>query len=205
MIRLNKVSHKYGSTEVVKNISVTFEPRKITVITGPSGEGKSTIFRIITNLIKPTTGKVEIDSADSVGMVFQNNALYPHLSVLNNLVLPQRVIMKTEKKEAISRALDTLEKLNIIDLVEKTISSLSGGESQRVAIARSVVVDNNIILLDEPTSALDEENTGKLEKLLLQLKTTKTIIIITHDLPFANRIADISYQLLNKTLTKISR
>lgn len=203
MITLNNISKSYDSVEIIKNISVSFQPQKITVIVGPSGEGKSTIFRIITNLIKPTSGDVQKDQEDSIGMVFQNNALYPHLSVLNNLVLPQRVVLKRSKVDAIKKAKNVLEQLAISDLLKKTISTLSGGEAQRVAIARSVVMDNNIILFDEPTSALDEQNTYKLETLLQELKQTKTIIIITHDLPFANRVADISYQLQNKRLTKI--
>lgn len=203
MITLNNISKSYDSVEIIKDISVSFQPRKITVIVGPSGEGKSTIFRIITNLIKPTSGDVQKDQEDSIGMVFQNNALYPHLSVLNNLVLPQRVVLKRSKVDAIKKAKNVLEQLAISDLLKKTISTLSGGEAQRVAIARSVVMDNNIILFDEPTSALDEQNTYKLETLLQELKQTKTIIIITHDLPFANRVADISYQLQNKRLTKI--
>jgi polar amino acid transport system ATP-binding protein len=201
MLKLQNIKKSFKEKMVLNNINTEFKPNKITVITGPSGEGKSTLFRIITNLIKQDEGTIVKDDHDSIGMVFQNNALYPHYNVLNNLVVPQKVILRRKKSVAIQKSLETLKILDIDHLAYKKIATLSGGESQRVAIARSLVMDNNILLLDEPTSALDYENTKKLVDLLEDLKAICTIIIITHDTLFAEMAADYQCELRNGVLT----
>ncbi len=202
MLQLQNISKSYGEKEVLRDINITFLPGKITVIVGPSGEGKSTIFRLITALTTPNQGKIIRSDDASIGMVFQNNALYPHYDVLNNLVIPQRVVLKRSKAVSIQKAEEILETLNILDLKNKPISTLSGGEAQRVAIARSLVMDNNILLFDEPTSALDYENTRNLVQLLQSLKQNRTIVIITHDTLFAEEVQDEIYQLKNGILEK---
>ncbi len=202
MLKLVNISKSFDDKVVIENVNMEFKANKISVIIGKSGEGKTTIFRIITNLIQSDSGYVSTDELDSIGMVFQGNELYPHFNVMNNLVIPQRVILKRNKKDAIANAQEVLSKLNISYLSKSFVKSLSGGEAQRVAIARELVMKKNILLLDEPTSALDEENTGILLSLLKELKKDKTIIIITHDMKFATMVADDKFEIKNKKLIK---
>ena len=198
MIKVNEIYKKFDDKVIRDNINISFKANSIISVLGKSGEGKTTLLRIIANLETYDSGSIEIDETDKIGMVFQDNQLYPHLTVLNNLVLPQKVISKTSKKTSKSIALDTLKKLGIYDLSNNYPGSLSGGEQQRVAIARALVMNKSILLLDEPTSALDSSNTNTLIKLLLNLKSEgKTIIIITHDSKFAEDVSDEIFVLKN--------
>lgn len=198
MIELINISKAFEGKEILKNVNIKFQPNKISVILGKSGEGKTTLFRIITELESMDTGTIEKEEVDKIGMVFQGNELYPHLSVMNNLLIPQRVVLKKNKKEAIINAEEVLAKLNISYLKNASIRSLSGGEAQRVAIARELVMERNIILFDEPTSALDKENVDGLVAIIKKLKEEKTILIITHDMNFAKDISDYIYTIKDK-------
>lgn len=204
MITITNLDKSFSDKVILSNINVGFPNEKISVVVGKSGEGKTTLFRIIADLETYDSGEVLLSKEDKIGMVFQSNQLYPHLSVINNLVLPQRVIMKIPKELAIKNAVKILSSLGIDDLKNQYPSSLSGGEEQRVAIARALVINKNILLLDEPTSALDSENTLILINLLKDLKNDgKTIIIITHDSDFAKKVSDYIFELSDSKLRKI--
>ncbi len=202
MLRLKNISKSYKSKVILEGLSVSFKDNSISVIVGPSGEGKTTLFRIISGLESPDYGEVLIGENDDVGMVFQDYQLYPHLNVLNNLVLPQRVVKKKSKKQSVVNALNVLKQMNINYLQKEFVSNISGGEAQRVSIARTLVMDKNIILFDEPTSALDYTNVMSLIELLKELKKSTTILIITHDMLFAEQIADEMFKIEDKKIKK---
>ncbi|MFK5882774.1 MAG: ATP-binding cassette domain-containing protein [Candidatus Izemoplasma sp.] len=205
MITITNLDKSFSEKVILSKINVEFKNEMISVVVGKSGEGKTTLFRIIADLETYDSGEITFCEEDKIGMVFQSNQLYPHLSVINNLVLPQRVIMKIPKELAINNAIKVLSSLGIEDLKDQYPSSLSGGEEQRVAIARALVINKNILLLDEPTSALDSENTTILINLLKDLKRAgKTIIIITHDSDFAKKVSDYIYELRDSKLNKIA-
>jgi len=194
MIEVKNIKKSYGDRVVLNNVNLQFQKNNITVLLGKSGEGKTTLFRIIAGIEAQDEGQVVIDNSKTT-MVFQDNQLYPHLNVFNNLVLPQRVILKRNKKEATIVSENILKRLNIEYLKYSTVESLSGGEAQRVAIARALAMDKEIILFDEPTSALDRENTANLIGLLKNLKLDKTVLIITHDEEFSIGVADTIYRI----------
>jgi|LGOV01.1.fsa_nt_gb ABC-type polar amino acid transport system ATPase subunit len=204
MLEIREVTKSFGNQLLLEEVNLTVKENKITVLVGKSGEGKTTLFRMITGLDNDYDGQIILSDGSHVGMVYQKFELYPHLSVLNNLVLPQRVVKKASKDEAYKKTVKTLNQLGIMYLMDKTITSLSGGEAQRLAIARTLVMDSNIILLDEPTSALDQENTKNLIELLSRLAQSKTILIITHDIGFAREVADFTYSINNRKIVKHS-
>ena len=204
MLKIQKVSKSFGDQVLLDNVDMIVEKNQVTVLVGKSGEGKTTLFRMIMGLDTDYKGQIILSEESYVGMVFQKFELYPHLTVLSNLVLPQRVIKKISKRQAYNKSLKILEELDIKYLINKTISSLSGGEAQRLAIARTLVMDNNIILFDEPTSSLDQENTRNFIELLRGLVKTKTLLIITHDIEFAKEVADIIYAIKGKEIIKYS-
>jgi len=201
MILVENISKAYGDKLILNSINLQFKQNNITVLLGKSGEGKTTLFRIIAGIEDQDEGKVIIDSTKTT-MVFQDNQLYPHLNVFNNLMTPQRVILKRTKKEATIISDDILKRLNIEYLKYNTVESLSGGEAQRVAIARALAMDKDIILFDEPTSALDRENINILIGLLKDLKKDKTVLIITHDEEFSIGVADTIYRIENGEIKK---
>lgn len=203
MIEIMNLNKSFGENKVLANVNVIFPKNEVSVIVGKSGEGKTTLFRILANLDVQDSGTIKMIEENQVGLVFQSNQLFPHLKVINNLVLPLRKILKQSKKESYSKALKTLDLLGIEGLKEQYPSSLSGGEAQRVAIARALVMNQNVLLLDEPTSALDSENIDNLIKLITKLKNNgKTIIIITHDISFANRVSNSIFSLQNGELKR---
>ena len=205
MIEIRNLTKTFNDKVIFKNINVNFEREMISVIVGKSGEGKTTLFRIIAELEEADSGNIQYFDKNQIGMVFQNNQLYPHLSALNNLVLPQRVIMKIPKKKALKRAIEILDSLNIEYLKSQYPSKLRGGEKQRLAIARALVMDKKVLLLDEPTSSLDSENIDILIEILNELKRKgKTIIVITHDKSFAEKLADNIFELKDNSMKIIS-
>lgn len=201
MIKVENISKSYNDRLVLNNVNLQFQKNNITVLLGKSGEGKTTLFRIIAGIETQDEGQVLIDK-NKTTMVFQDNQLYPHLNVFNNLVVPQKVILERNKKEATRISEGILKRLNIEYLKYNTVESLSGGEAQRVAIARALAMDKDIILFDEPTSALDRENINNLIGLLKDLKRDKTILIITHDEEFSFKVADIMYRIENGEIKK---
>lgn len=201
MVEIINVNKKYGERTILENINLVFREQEVTVLLGKSGEGKTTLFRLIAGIEQQDSGTIVRDLPKTT-LVFQDNQLYPHLSALNNLVLPQRVILKRTKRDAIKRARGILKDLNIEYLENSSVGSLSGGEAQRVAIGRALAMDKNILLFDEPTSALDKENVSNLIGLLKTLKKDKTILIISHDEEFAYNVGDTVYQISSGVIKK---
>ena len=191
MMELVNITKKFGENIVLENINLLLKRQKITSIVGKSGAGKTTLMRMLAGLEKETSGLIKIDQTSNIGMVFQDFQIYPHLKTINNLVLPQIIVLKRSKKQALLRANEMLKRLGLLDQKEQYPLSLSGGQKQRLAIARALVMEKNTLLFDEPTSALDQENIDQLAKLLTNLKKQgTTIIIITHDQVFAKKVSD---------------
>ena len=204
IIELRNISKDFGDIEALKDVSLNVERGQVIVIIGPSGSGKSTLLRCINNLETPTAGEVWIDGevlngsddqlnevrAD-IGMVFQHFNLYPHLSVLDNITLAQKIVRKREKKEAAAIAMDMLEKVGIAEKANAFPGQLSGGQQQRVAIARALAMQPKIMLFDEPTSALDPEMIKEvLDVMLMLAEEGATMVIVTHEMGFARAAAD---------------
>jgi polar amino acid transport system ATP-binding protein len=185
----------------------------VVVIIGPSGSGKSTLLRCLTQLEQVDSGRVEIDGklmvdtingkaqyADSnklheilldVGLVFQNFNLFPHYSVLKNIVDAQIKVLKRGKKDATHIAIELLKKMNLADRGDAYPCELSGGQQQRIAIARALALNPKILFFDEPTSALDPELTGEILKVIRDLaRENMTMVIVTHEMAFAREVAD---------------
>jgi polar amino acid transport system ATP-binding protein len=197
--------HKYfGRVEAVKGVSLSVRQGEVIVIVGPSGSGKSTLLRCINHLETPSRGDIWIDGthvtqrlADinliraEVGMVFQLFNLFPHLTVLENVTLAQRVVRKRDKEEAKDVAMEQLTRVGIPEQADKFPSQLSGGQQQRVAIARALAMNPKIMLFDEPTSALDPEMIKEVLDVMLELaQGGMTMIVVTHEMGFAKAAAD---------------
>ena len=208
MLRLENVNKTFGGNLALKDITTTFENNQTTVLVGPSGSGKSTLLRSLNLLEMPESGKyyfddLELDSKKGISkkeilevrreteMVFQNYNLFPHLTVLKNIIEGPVHVLKEDKESATKRAYELLKKVGLADKADAYPQQLSGGQAQRVAIARSLAMNPRYILLDEPTSALDPELELEVLKVLLQLaKEKQSLIIVTHNLAFAQKVAD---------------
>lgn len=208
MLRLENVNKTFGGNLALKDITTTFENNQTTVLVGPSGSGKSTMLRSLNLLEMPESGKyyfddLELDFKKGISkkeilevrreteMVFQNYNLFPHLTVLKNIIEGPVHVLKEDKKSATKRAYELLKKVGLADKADAYPQQLSGGQAQRVAIARSLAMNPRYILLDEPTSALDPELELEVLKVLLQLaKEKQSLIIVTHNLAFAQKVAD---------------
>ncbi len=212
---LQNVSKQFNSQKVLQNISFSIATGSITCIVGASGAGKTTLLRLIAGLEMVSSGTIVIDGKSLVvnghytkgtsyketlapiGFVFQNFGLFPHLSVINNLLLAPR--LRQGMSDGLQQqALQLLEELGLSNQKETPVERLSGGEKQRLSIARALMLNPSILLFDEPTSALDPERIGELVSRLQELKELgKTIIIITHDYMFANQVADQTIKIEN--------
>lgn len=208
MLRLENVNKTFGGNLALKDITTTFENNQTTVLVGPSGSGKSTMLRSLNLLEMPENGKyyfddLELDFKKGISkkeilevrreteMVFQNYNLFPHLTVLKNIIEGPVHVLKEDKESATKRAYELLKKVGLADKADAYPQQLSGGQAQRVAIARSLAMNPRYILLDEPTSALDPELELEVLKVLLQLaKEKQSLIIVTHNLAFAQKVAD---------------
>ena len=208
MLRLENVNKTFGGNLALKDITTTFENNQTTVLVGPSGSGKSTMLRSLNLLEMPESGKyyfddLELDFKKGISkkeilevrreteMVFQNYNLFPHLTVLKNIIEGPVHVLKEDKESATKRAYELLKKVGLADKADAYPQQLSGGQDQRVAIARSLAMNPRYILLDEPTSALDPELELEVLKVLLQLaKEKQSLIIVTHNLAFAQKVAD---------------
>lgn len=208
MLRLENVNKTFGGNLTLKDITTTFENNQTTVLVGPSGSGKSTMLRSLYLLEMPESGKyyfddLELDFKKGISkkeilevrreteMVFQNYNLFPHLTVLKNIIEGPVHVLKEDKESATKRAYELLKKVGLADKADAYPQQLSGGQAQRVAIARSLAMNPRYILLDEPTSALDPELELEVLKVLLQLaKEKQSLIIVTHNLAFAQKVAD---------------
>ncbi|WP_343012516.1 amino acid ABC transporter ATP-binding protein [Gemella morbillorum] len=201
MLELKNISKRFKDRQILSNFNLTVEENKILAIVGPSGGGKTTLLRMLAGLEKIDSGEIiyngeslpidELEKRNLLGFVFQDFQLFPHLTVLENLVLSPIKTMNMSKEEAEQKALLLLEKLGLSKQINSYSSSLSGGQKQRVALARAMMINPKIIGYDEPTSALDPELRLEVEKLILQNKELGiTQIVVTHDLQFAENIAD---------------
>ena len=201
MLELKNISKKFKDRQILSDCNLTVEENKILVIVGPSGGGKTTLLRMLAGLEKIDSGEIiyngeslpidELEKRNLLGFVFQDFQLFPHLTVLENLVLSPMKTMDMEKRDAEEKAIKLLEKLGLEKQINNYPISLSGGQKQRVALARAMMIEPKIIGYDEPTSALDPELRLEVEKLILKNRELGiTQIVVTHDLQFAENIAD---------------
>lgn len=192
----------FDSFHVLRNISLSFEKSDVLVICGPSGSGKSTFIRAINRLAPHlSSGKMLLEGADlakmqarnlhrKIGMVFQRFNLFQHLSVLDNVALPQRRVLGRNRREANERAITLLERVGLGDKARAYPVQLSGGQQQRVAICRALAMEPELLLFDEPTSALDPEMVGEVLQVMRELATSgMTMIVVTHEMGFARELA----------------
>ena len=201
MLELKNISKRFKDRQILSNFNLTVEENKILAIVGPSGGGKTTLLRMLAGLEKIDSGEIiyngeslpidDLEKRNLLVFVFEDFQLFPHLTVLENLVLSPIKTMNMSKEEAEQKALLLLEKLGLSKQINSYSNSLSGGQKQRVALARAMMINPKIIGYDEPTSALDPELRLEVEKLILQNKELGiTQIVVTHDLQFAENIAD---------------
>lgn len=203
MIRLNNVTKKFGSNEVLKGIDLTVKTGEKLVIIGPSGSGKSTLIRLMNGLEETSSGTVEIDGKQMTcqsraklnreysSMVFQQFNLYPHKTVLENLTLAPIKLKGMSKKDAEELAMANLKRVGLVEKANVYPSTLSGGQQQRIAIARAMTMQNPIIFFDEPTSALDPEMVQEVLDIMTDLsKDNITMVVVTHEMGFAREVAD---------------
>lgn len=213
-IQIQGVGKRFGNQQVLKDIDLTIDPGKVTVILGPSGSGKSTLLRTINHLEKIDSGHITIDGEYvgyrrkgdllyelkereilkrriDVGFVFQNFNLFPHLTAWENIAEAPLAHKRWSKAEAQTKAAELLAKVGLADKVDAYPRQLSGGQQQRVAIARAVAARPKLLLLDEPTSALDPEYTTEVLNVIRELKEEgMRFIIVTHEMGFARHACD---------------
>ena len=203
MLKIVDLKKKFGQVEVLKGISFQIDDGEIGVVLGKSGAGKTTLIRCINGLESFDSGKIVLDDVEiksindmkeirgQIGMVFQNFNLFPHLSVLENIIESPVRVFGRNKDEVVKEALDLLEMVDLLDKRDNYPHQLSGGQQQRVAIARSCALKPKVLCFDEPTSALDKDNIQKVEDVIRDCKKMgMAILIITHDTVFAEEIAD---------------
>jgi glutamate/aspartate transport system ATP-binding protein len=203
MIRLAEVSKWYGATQVLKNCSTDVAHGEVIVVCGPSGSGKSTLIKCVNGLEPFQNGAITVDGVSvgdpgtdlpklraRIGMVFQHFELFPHLSVIRNLVLPQVKVLRRSTAEATTKGMRLLERVGLGAHAAKFPGQLSGGQQQRVAIARALAMDPIAMLFDEPTSALDPEMIQEVLDVMVALaKDGMTMIVVTHEMGFARKVA----------------
>ena len=204
LIRISNVNKFFGDFQALKKINLKVYKGERIVICGPSGSGKSTLIRCMNRLESHNDGQIVIEGNEltddirdinavrrEVGMVFQSFNLFPHMTVLKNLIIAQRLVRKTSKKDAIEIAMNLLERVKIPEQANKYPIQLSGGQQQRVAIARALCMKPKIILFDEPTSALDPEMINEVLDVMIDLANDgMTMICVTHEMGFARSVAD---------------
>lgn len=204
MIKVENLKKSFGENEVLKNINAIVSPQEVVVVIGPSGSGKSTFLRCINQLETITGGHIFIEGLDTtdkkvninkvrteVGMVFQHFNLFPHKTVLDNIMLAPLKVRKISKEQASQRGVELLKKVGLAEKANAYPDSLSGGQKQRVAIARALAMEPKIMLFDEPTSALDPEMVGEVLEVMKQLaKEGMTMVVVTHEMGFAKEVGD---------------
>ncbi|KLL00254.1 amino acid ABC transporter ATPase [Bacillus pumilus] len=204
IIRVEKLNKYFGELHVLKDIDLTVYENDVVVLIGASGSGKSTLLRCMNYLEIKNDGDIIIDGSpvhpnrdqlnemrQKIGMVFQHFNLFPHKTVLENIIEAPIMVKKTKKAQAIAEASTLLEKVGLADKANVYPSKLSGGQKQRVAIARSLAMKPDVMLFDEPTSALDPELVGEVLQTMKSLaKEGMTMVIVTHEMGFAKEVAD---------------
>src|SRR5574340_482295 len=202
IIKIKDVRKHFGDVEALKGVSLNVDKGEVVVIIGPSGSGKSTLLRCINRLEEFDGGSIivdgiPLDTAENinavrteVGMVFQQFNLFPHLSVLDNILLAQRIVRKRDKAEAEKVGMELLKKVGIPEKAKAYPGQLSGGQQQRVAIARALAMNPKIMLFDEPTSALDPEMIKEVLDVMMELaREGMTMVVVTHEMGFARAAA----------------
>ena len=203
IIEISDLIKRFGKHTVLDGVSLSVQTGEVLVIFGPSGSGKSTLLRCINGLEKADGGKIVVDGIElnhnkehirqvraECGMVFQQFNLFPHLSVLENICLPQRVVRKRNLVEAEAVAKKLLERVGLLEKKAVFPAQLSGGQQQRVAIARALGMNPKIMLFDEPTSALDPEMIGEVLDVMKKLaKEGMTMLVVSHEIGFAREVA----------------
>ncbi|GKX52203.1 amino acid ABC transporter ATP-binding protein [Budvicia aquatica] len=204
MIKIRNLQKQFGSTHVLRGISCDIAANEVVCIIGPSGSGKSTFLRCMNALEEMSGGEITVNGFNvhdpktdlnqlrqSVGMVFQRFNLFPHMTVLENLILAPMDVKKLSKAEAIKNAELLLRKVGLLDKIDAYPSQLSGGQQQRVAIARALAMEPKVMLFDEPTSALDPELVGEVLAVMKSLAHEgMTMVVVTHEMGFARDVAD---------------
>ncbi len=204
MISLQCVSKWYGKFQVLNDCTTQIRQTEVVVICGPSGSGKSTLIKCVNGLELFQKGEIFVNGISvgnpktnltslrsQVGMVFQSFELFPHLSVLDNLILAPRQVLKKTKDQAIAKAEELLKQVGLQSQGSKFPRQLSGGQQQRVAIARALAMEPIVMLFDEPTSALDPEMVNEVLDVMVDLATAgMTMMVVTHEMGFARKVAD---------------
>ncbi|MEU3857576.1 amino acid ABC transporter ATP-binding protein [Streptomyces sp. NPDC028722] len=214
MVDIRSVHKSFGPLDVLRGIDLQVRAGEVTVVLGPSGSGKSTLLRTINHLEKVDRGEISVDGAlmgyrragdrlyelperevlrqrTRIGFVFQNFRLFPHLTVLDNVVEAPVSALKRPRKEALEHARRLLERVGLADKAGAYPRQLSGGQQQRVAIARALALEPKLLLFDEPTSALDPELVGEVLDVIRDLAARgTTMIVVTHEIAFAREVAD---------------
>ncbi|MER5543819.1 amino acid ABC transporter ATP-binding protein [Streptomyces sp. NPDC002589] len=214
MVDIRSVHKSFGSLDVLNGIDLQVRAGEVTVVLGPSGSGKSTLLRTVNHLEKVDRGEISVDGAlvgyrrvgnklyelperevlrqrTRIGFVFQNFHLFPHLTVLDNVVEAPVSALKRPRKEAVAGARRLLERVGLGDKADAYPRQLSGGQQQRVAIARALALEPKLLLFDEPTSALDPELVGEVLDIIRDLAARgTTMIVVTHEIAFAREVAD---------------
>ena len=204
IIQLENVDKFFGDFQALKNVNLSVKKGERIVVCGPSGSGKSTLIRCINRLEEHNSGRIVINGHEltsavanidavrsEVGMVFQNFNLFPHLTIIKNLMLAPRLVRKASKSEAHDTAMKYLNRVKIPEQADKYPSQLSGGQQQRVAIARALCMNPEVMLFDEPTSALDPEMISEVLDVMTDLaRDGMTMIVVTHEMGFARSVAD---------------
>jgi AMINO ACID PERMEASE ATP-BINDING PROTEIN len=212
ILEFENVSKYYGDELVFNNVNLKVKKGEVISIVGKSGSGKSTLLKCINRLENIDNGKIKFKGMDisemspvelrqKIGIVFQDYNLFEHLTVLDNLIIGLIKIKGYSKKESIYKALNILKKVDLIDKKDNYPDELSGGQKQRVAIARTLLMKPDIILLDEPTSALDKEMKNSVLKLINELiDEDMTLIVVSHEDEFVNKVSDRIFSFNKNTL-----
>jgi len=204
MIKFKNVNKWFKELHVLSDINLEVKKGEVVVVCGPSGSGKSTLIRTVNQLEQIQSGEIWVDGVDvaspatdlnkiraEVGFVFQHFNLYPHLSVLENIVLSPIKVKKQSRAQAEEKALQLLERVGLAHKKDAMPGELSGGQQQRVAIARGLAMEPQVMLFDEPTSALDPEMVGEVLKVMKDLaESGMTMMCVTHEMGFAREVAD---------------
>ena len=203
MIEIRGLRKAFGADEVLKGIDLSIVEKEVVVIIGPSGSGKSTLLRCMNHLEEPTAGEVVVDGItlsseaninkvrEEVGMVFQRFNLFPHMTVLENIMLAPMKVKHIARSEAEKTARELLARVGLAEKADAYPDNLSGGQQQRVAIARALAMRPKVMLFDEPTSALDPEMVGEVLDVMRALaREGMTMVIVTHEMGFAREVGD---------------
>jgi len=205
LLQIQNLKKTFGKNEILTDINETVSKGEVVCVIGPSGAGKSTFLRCLNVLEHPTDGKIIFEGQDltqisekqlnnlrqKMGMVFQNFNLFPNMTVLGNITAAPMKVKGQTQEEAEKKARELLDRIGLADKADQYPASLSGGQSQRVAIVRALAMDPEVMLFDEPTSALDPEMVGEVLEVMKNLANSgMTMVVVTHEMGFAREVAD---------------